>query len=83
MLHYFSVVMEFCFDDEDGEYDPPTLREIEQTIGRGLERAVDRLGFDADDVSLEAGVGTLDEAFGVGEEIIDVTPRKKNKRRSE
>ena len=91
MIHKMSVVLEFTYDDEDGEYSVPSTREVEQMIERSLYRGVQEMGF-SKEVNIEAAHGDLEDAFGIEgyddddddvREIRDVTPnrnRRKNKR---
>lgn len=62
MMHVFSVALEMTFDDEDGEYDKPSIKEIERSIGGTLKPLLTAMGFT--DVSVEAGKGTISDVFG-------------------
>lgn len=62
MIHVFSVAMEFNYDDEDGEYPKPTLKEIEKAVGGTLTPLFTAMGFT--DVHIEAGKGNISDVFG-------------------
>lgn len=63
MISVFSVAIEMQFDDEDGEYDKPSIRDIERSIKGTITPLLDAMGFDAD-VHIEAGKGTISDVFG-------------------
>jgi hypothetical protein len=62
MIHVYSVALEMQYDDEEGEYTTPSLKEIERHIGGSLKSLLTALGFT--DVSIEAGKGTIADVFG-------------------
>ena len=63
----FSIVIECTFDDEDGEYKPPTNHQIEERFASALHSTVANMGLD-ENFDIEAAPGTLLEAFGIGYE---------------
>lgn len=62
MVHVYSVAIEMQFDDQDGEYDKPSLKEIERAIGGTIQPLFHAMGFD--NVNIEAGKGTISDVFG-------------------
>lgn len=62
MISVFSVALEMQYDDEDGEFPKPTLKDIEKAIGGTLKPLLDAMGFS--DVHIEAGKGTINDVFG-------------------
>ena len=64
MIHKYSLIAEFEFDDENGEYSEPSIREIERKITPILSNLKGELsGLYL--INLEAERGTLSEAFGI------------------
>lgn len=63
MKHVYCVALEMTYDDEDGEFDKPSLKDLEQTIGGTLKPLLTVMGFDKN-VHIEAGKGTIGDVFG-------------------
>lgn len=63
MIHVYSVALEMEFDDEDGEYDRPSIKEIERAIGATVNPLLQAMGF-SKDIHVEAGKGTISDVFG-------------------
>jgi len=63
MIHVYSVAIELQYDDEDGEFDKPSLKQIEQSIGATINPLLQHMGFDKN-VHIEAGKGTISDVFG-------------------
>ncbi|MCI0618926.1 hypothetical protein L0244_38630 [bacterium] len=64
MIHKFSILLELTFDDESGEYVPPSTREIENKLTSAIYGTVGHLGFESD-YHLEVANGSLSNAFGL------------------
>ena len=64
MIHHFTMIVELSFDDEDGEYDPPSIREIDHRLSSALYSTAVHLGFDKK-YSVETAKGTAKQAFGI------------------
>ena len=62
MIHHYALIAEFEYDDENGEYDPPSSWEMENGITLKISNALD-----VKEVHFEIARGTLHEAFGVPE----------------
>ena len=45
MIHRYRVFIDLAYDDEHGEYPPPTLKQIEEAIGNELYRKLVHMGF--------------------------------------
>jgi hypothetical protein len=63
MIHVYSIAIELQYDDEDGEFDKPSIKEIERSIGATIQPLLQHMGFDKD-VHIEAGKGTISDVFG-------------------
>lgn len=64
MIHVYAVALEMEYDDEDGEFDKPSIKEIEQSIGHTLKPLLGHMGFNTKNVHIEAGKGTISDVFG-------------------
>jgi len=61
MIHKFTVLVELTYDDENGEYPPPSLTSIERGIYD--HNYVRHEGFKL--FNIEAAKGNPKEAFGI------------------
>jgi len=64
MIHKFTAIIELSFDDEQGEYAPPSIHEIENKIGNAIHAPLRHMGFEKI-THLEAAKGSMSTAFGV------------------
>ena len=66
MIHKFTALIELSWDDENGEYPPPSPEQIEHKLDLILDTPLQREGFDKE-YDIEVAKGTPAEAFGIEE----------------
>jgi len=64
MKHKFTVLIELEYDDENGEYEVPSISNIEHRIGSAIHSYVTHEGFDKRP-NIEAAKGDAKQAFGI------------------
>ena len=64
MIHKFTVLIELSFNDENGEYEVPTLSQIEHGLGSNIHHFLRHSGFDTKP-NIEAAKGNPKQAFGI------------------
>jgi len=66
MLHKFTVLVELVYDDENGEYPPPTVSQIERGISAAFSASnfLREQGFEPRP-NVEAAKGDAKKAFGI------------------
>lgn len=64
MIHTFAAIIELQYDDQDGEFQPPSISQIEQAISNDLWKNTMHLGFEKD-YEIEVASGSLEDAFGI------------------
>lgn len=63
MIHKYALIAEYEFDDENGEYVPPSSREVERNLANAMFPAIKHA--DLKETHFEVERGSLVESFGL------------------